>query len=157
MAIIGENTFDITFDYTFQGIELINPPPSVDICRQRGAYLTWLSRKGWMFWLFSGKVSTGTIVTSLGSIKQARLVQDTQKEDTDQLVIRTAKLTYEQALAVSTVYKSIRAYLIVITDNSTKYVPVRIEPGTFPIWETGQSRGELEVTITLTGTGSQRL
>lgn len=156
MALKG-NTYDVTFDYTFRGLQLVTPPVNTGGCREQGIYMHWLGPTGWAWWLFTGKVSTNTLVESLGTIKRARLMQDTQREDADVLTIRTGNLTYRQAKLVSTIYKSIAVFVVNYSDDSITYTPVYIEPGNFPVWETGQNRGVLEVAIRLPGNGSQRL
>ncbi|GAB3994674.1 hypothetical protein GCM10028807_32810 [Spirosoma daeguense] len=150
-------TFDLTFDHTFQTVLITPTQPTETACRKPGAYLTWLSPVGWMYWLFEGPITKQKSVASRGFRRQAGVTIHNQKESGDILLVRTSNLPTQTVEAVATIYESVAIYLLA-PDASGKFhqVYVSIDPGTFELHDSRQNVHDLSVILQLPGRRSAR-
>ncbi|GAB3552866.1 hypothetical protein [Spirosoma fluminis] len=152
------STFDLTFDQTFQYLQLSPAPVLADPCQTPGVYLMWLTVCGWTGYLFSGNTDTDAQVESGGSFEQARVDQDTIKISRDVLTIRAGSLTEAAMRTLRTLYESPKVFAQAPNrDGQIRLLPVRIEPGTFGVWREASSRFRLEAKLLFPKRSSQRV
>ncbi|WP_018622100.1 hypothetical protein [Spirosoma luteum] len=158
IEITTTGPFDLTFDDTFGGVLIGTGSPSVAYeCRSAGAYLTWLSPVGWMYWLYEGPMNTQKAVRTAGAYQQAGTTRYTQKESNLLLTVRTIGLSKAEVDAVATVYDSIGVFLLAVdTAGVFHRVPVSVEPGTFDLYSSRENVHDLTLTISLPARRSAR-
>lgn len=152
-------TFDLTFDHTFGDVvfSLVSPTPPAADCRQPGVLLTWLSYRGWNYWLFEGYSQTDTEVVSAGTFRRAGTTFSTGRESRRIVTCRTRGLLREWADLVSSVAESVSVYALAIdADGRYQAVPVRIPEGRYPVWNDRAGSLNFAVEIEFPARKSQR-
>ncbi|MVM36085.1 hypothetical protein GO755_39090 [Spirosoma sp. HMF4905] len=149
--------FDLTFDSTFQGLINTSADIAADDCRLPGVYLHWLSNRGWCSFLFRGNSEEDFDAKSNGTIEQAGLITDIQRQGTPTILARAGSLTKAQAAVIRSLFISPRVYALAPgSDGKIKACPVRVDEGTYPVNRDASPLMRIEVKISFPKLTGQR-
>lgn len=151
------STFDLSFDRTFRELLTDSTTPTQSGCRKEGIYLTWLTLQGgWMYWLFEGNWIKSQSPSARGVVNQGGLINATQKETAQSLLISTINLTEAEAELVGTIRESNSVYWLKHNaDDTVQPIRVTVPTDSGELWNARNYVNSFSTVIVLPSRRSQ--